>query len=140
MCCISSLFFVAVVRDHAPPYRALLCACGDVGLLVAMVDSRFFVLGRAPDAWRHNACVVVAELPRHVGLSATPRAMGGRSVCLLQRAAVCQRKQEAQLGGSMMSGGLGVSGMTGAMEESMEVETLVPTNDVVRVLPWHREA
>ncbi len=66
--------------------------------------------------------------------------MGGRSVCLLQRAAEGQRKQEAQLGGSMMSGGLGVSGMTGVMEESMEVETLVPTNDVARVLPRHREA
>jgi len=62
------------------------------------------------------------------------------AVCLLQRAAEGQRKQEAQLGGSMMSGGLGTSGITGVMEESMEVETLVPSNDMVRVLPWQREA
>ena len=40
----------------------------------------------------------------------------------------------------MMSGGLGTSGMTGVMEESMDVETLVPSNDMVRVLPWQREA
>lgn len=40
----------------------------------------------------------------------------------------------------MMSGGLETSGVTGVMAESMEVETLVPSNDVVRVLPWHREA
>jgi len=41
---------------------------------------------------------------------------------LLQRAAEGQRKQEAQAGGSMMSGGLGTSGMTGVMEESMDVD------------------
>ena len=76
-------------------------------------------------------CAVVAT---------TPRAMGGIAVCLLQRAAEGYRKQEAQLGGSMMSGGLETSGVTGVMAESMEVETLVPSNDVVRVLPWHREA
>ena len=32
------------------------------------------------------------------------------------------RKQDAQLGGSMMSGGLETSGVTGVMAESMEVE------------------
>ena len=76
-------------------------------------------------------CAVVAT---------TPRAMGCIAVCLLQRAAEGYRKQEAQVGGSMMSGGLETSGVTGVMAESMEVETLVPSNDVVRVLPWHREA
>jgi hypothetical protein len=75
MCCIMSHFFVVVVSDRliaAASYNALLCACGVVGLLVAMVDSCFFVIDRAPDVGGHCGCIVVVELVMYVVLSATP--------------------------------------------------------------------
>jgi hypothetical protein len=72
MCCIMSHFFVVVVSDRPASYNALLCAYGDVGLLVAMVDSCFFVIDRAPDVGGHCGCIVVVELVMYVVLSATP--------------------------------------------------------------------
>jgi len=75
MCCIMSHFFV-VVGSYSlltvVAYNALLCACEVVGLLVAMVDSCFFVIDRAPDVVGHCGCIVVVELVMYVVLSATP--------------------------------------------------------------------